>query len=50
MKPKTVARNEMEMFLLGVFDRVFLRISPIFTERHFIHQTALTELQGKFKK
>ena len=35
MKPKTVARNEMESGS---------------TERHFIHQTALTEPQGKFKK
>ena len=42
MKPKTVARNEMEEFLLGCSHRS--------TERHFIHQNALTEPQGKFKK
>jgi len=43
---KRAARNEMEGFLLGHFC-VFLRISPISTERNVKLKTDLTEPQGK---
>ena len=36
-----IARNKMEGFCLGV--------SPRYTERHFRHQTDLTEPQGTLK-
>ena len=47
---KTVARNVMEGFLLGVFDRVFLRISPRYTANGSILPIHLTEPQGKIKR
>ena len=52
-KPKPVVRNEIKFSFNGIIllrSENALHLENGYTERHFIHQTRLTEPQGTLKK